>query len=234
MADVDPELLEHIAGAYVLGTLTSRERERCKQLMQVHPDLGLLVGAWENRLLPLITGIPPVSPSAHVWQAIEARIDPVTPAAPYKPVRVSFGFLPGALSLIFGTALGAAVVVWGKHSETLPESYVGFLSADIDTRPIMHTSVLRKEATLFVKLLEPIEVESNQMLVLWAIQKNVPPRRIGVVQPIGSSRIALQAPADTIFQNVETLAISSERADAATTGAPSGEYLLKGPFEKLW
>jgi len=234
MADVDPELLEHIAGAYVLGTLSARERERCVQLIHAHPDLGQRVHAWENRLLPLISGVPPVTPSPHVWQAIEARIDPEIPATPHKPARVSLGFWHGAVSLIFGTVLGAAVVVWGKHSETLPESYVGFLSADIDTPPVMHTSALRNESTLFVKMMGPLEVESGYMLVLWAIQKNVAPRRIGIIQSSGSSRIALQGPSDTIFKNIERFAVSAEPDNAATTSAPSADYLLKGPCVKLW
>jgi anti-sigma-K factor RskA len=235
MADINPELLEQIAAAYVLGTLTGPERERCAQLMREHPELEQRVHAWENRLLPLATGVPPVAPSAPVWQAIEAHINPTKQPAPLKhnPARAGFGFWQGAASLVFGLVLGAAVVVWGKHSETLPESYVAVLAPTTAAKPVMHASALRKEATLFVKMIEPLEVETGKMLVLWALQKNTPPHRVGIVQPSGKSRIALDAPADTVFKNVTTLALSAERTDTATT-TPSGEYLLQGPCVKLW
>jgi len=234
MADINPELLDQIAAAYVLGTLTASERERCAQLMREHPELEQRVRAWENRLLPLASGVPPVAPSPQVWKAIEAHVNPAPPHAQHKPARVGFGFWRGAASLAFGLVLGAAVVIWGKHSETLPESYVGFLAPAADATPVMHASAMRKESTLFVKMIEPLEVKTGQMLVLWALPKNAPPHRIGIVQPSGKSRITLDAPADNVFKNVTTLAVSAERADAATIAAPSGEYVLKGPCVKLW
>ncbi len=237
MAEINPELLEQIAAAYVLGTLTTLERERCAQLIREHPDLEQRVRAWENRLLPLASGVPPVAPSAQVWKSLEAHINPPTataPKVPSKSARINFGLLQGAMSLVFGVVLGAAVVMWGKRSETLPESYVAVLAATANAPPALHASAMRKESTLFVKMIEPLEVKFGQMLVLWALQKNAPPHRIGIVQSSGKSRIALSNPADIVFKNVTTLAISSERADAATITGPSGDYVLKGPCVKLW
>jgi len=75
MRYLKPELLDQLAGAYVLGTLPVRARRRFARLMKTHAAIAQAVHAWEQRLTPLASTVPPVTPPAHVWKAIHARIE---------------------------------------------------------------------------------------------------------------------------------------------------------------
>lgn len=75
MRYLKPELLEALAGAYVLGTLSVRARQRFARLMNTHPAMEQAVRTWEKRLTPLASAVPPVTPPARSWKAIRARID---------------------------------------------------------------------------------------------------------------------------------------------------------------
>jgi len=79
MRYLKPDLLGHLAGAYVLGTLTGRARRRFARLMKAHAAIAQAVRAWEQRLTPLALAVPPVAPPARVWKAVRARIG-ATPA----------------------------------------------------------------------------------------------------------------------------------------------------------
>lgn len=73
MRYTQPALLEHLAFAYVLGTLQSGARRRFEQLRADRIDIQTLVTLWEVRLGELALAIPPLEPSAKVWPAIVAR-----------------------------------------------------------------------------------------------------------------------------------------------------------------
>lgn len=75
MRYLNPELLEALAGSYVLGTLPARPRRRFERLRRQHPPIELAVRRWEQRLLPLAATVPPVQPPAKIWRALDARID---------------------------------------------------------------------------------------------------------------------------------------------------------------
>lgn len=79
MRYLKPDLLDHLAGAYVLGTLTGRARRRFTRLMKAHAAIAQAVRAWEQRLTPLALVVPPVAPPARVWTTVQARVG-ATPA----------------------------------------------------------------------------------------------------------------------------------------------------------
>lgn len=74
MRNLKPELLDQLASAYVLGTLSARARRRVVRRMKTDPSLEQMVHAWEARLLPLALRLPPVTPPLKNWKAIESRI----------------------------------------------------------------------------------------------------------------------------------------------------------------
>jgi len=75
MRYLKPGLLDSLAGAYVLGTLSVRARRRYTRLMKAHPAIEQAARAWEKRLMPLAAAVPPVTPPTRTWKAIQARID---------------------------------------------------------------------------------------------------------------------------------------------------------------
>ena len=68
-----PPLIDHLAGAYVLGTLSPLTRRRFERLCRTLPSAVDAVRDWERRLGGLAEPVPPVAPSPQLWHAIERR-----------------------------------------------------------------------------------------------------------------------------------------------------------------
>jgi anti-sigma-K factor RskA len=131
---VHPELIEHLASQYALGTLSPRARRRFEALLLQRPDLLAAVQRWNARLNLVGAAAAPWSAdtrapaperdarSRRMWQAIAAQTQPApapvreppTPRA--QPKRSSSNttswFGPGGWAGLFGGALaGAACAV---------------------------------------------------------------------------------------------------------------------------
>lgn len=64
----DPELIERLAGEYVLGTLRGLARARFERLAEERPHVRHAVDDWVQRLAPLAQQIPEVAPPRRVWR----------------------------------------------------------------------------------------------------------------------------------------------------------------------
>ncbi len=82
-----PELLEHLASAYVLGTLAGGARRRFERLQRDRADVRVRVRQWEARLGQLAMSVPAHQPSPRCGPAIAARTPAGTRHAPQgKPL----------------------------------------------------------------------------------------------------------------------------------------------------
>jgi anti-sigma-K factor RskA len=129
-----PELLEHLASQYALGTLSPRARRRFEALLSHRPDLLAAVQRWNARLnlvgaaaAPWTADTRTPAPSRdarsqRMWQAIAAQTQPAVapvrnpPAPRARPNRNDSNsaswFSPAAWAGLFGGALaGAACAV---------------------------------------------------------------------------------------------------------------------------
>lgn len=78
--------LDHIAGEYVIGTLSAEERAKATALIETDASFAALVEAWERHLAPLDEDkqLTPneVAPPEHLWPKIHARLEPRPTSAP--------------------------------------------------------------------------------------------------------------------------------------------------------
>jgi anti-sigma-K factor RskA len=135
MKPVHPELIEHLASQYALGTLSPRVRRRFETLLLQRPDLLAAVQRWNARLnlvgaaaAPWTADTRKPAPerdarSQRMWQSIAAQTRPVVvapvrnpPAPRARPSRrgsnTTGWFGPAAWAGLFGGALaGAACAV---------------------------------------------------------------------------------------------------------------------------
>ena len=72
----DPQLIERLAAAYVLGTLRGGARRRFERLARESQRFQQATWRWERRINPLAEALAPVPPSARVWQGIADRLEP--------------------------------------------------------------------------------------------------------------------------------------------------------------
>jgi anti-sigma-K factor RskA len=133
---VHPELIEHLASHYALGTLSPRVRRRFEALLLQRPDLLAAVQRWNARLNLVGAAAAPWSAdtrktaperearSRRMWQAIAAQTQPAPAPVRHPPTpraqpkrsnsrgNTTSWFGPGAWAGLFSGALaGAACAV---------------------------------------------------------------------------------------------------------------------------
>ena len=72
----DPELLEQLAGAYVLGTLSQGARRRFAALLDTSKEAELATAGWHFAFAPFNDGFAVHEPPALTWLAIAKRTRP--------------------------------------------------------------------------------------------------------------------------------------------------------------
>jgi anti-sigma-K factor RskA len=238
----DPNLVDHLASAYVLGTLGSGARRRFERLRRDRADVQLAVTRWEARLGPLAQSVAAVKPSPRVWKAIEARTRPQAAAAAgwggwLKPAGWGFGGLAAgivAASALFFAAPGVFLTadqVAMRTGEKLPHSYVGLLTDEQGNGKVLVSS-LRHGRTMTVKVIGPITPPpAGHQLVLWAVPDTGAPFPIGKVPLTGSLTSQMPDTAEKLVAKITKLMVTQETTDRPTT---PGLVVFRGNCAKLW
>jgi anti-sigma-K factor RskA len=243
-----PELLEHLASSYVLGTLTGGARRRFERLQRDRADVRGLVAQWETRLGQLAVSVPAQQPSPQLWKAIAARTQPAATAATanasprgwlgwLKPAGFGFGGLAAgviAASVLFVTAPGLFMTsdqIAMRTGEKLPQSYVGLLT-DAQGNGKLLVSSLRHGKTLTVKVIGPITAPASGTLVLWAVPASGPAFALGPVPASGSAVSLLPDTSEKLLSKVSKLVVTLETSSAPVS--PSAQVLFSGNCAKLW
>lgn len=247
-----PELLDRLAGGYVLGTLRGGARRRFERLIAQRPAARAAVAAWEQRMAPLAQSVPPVAPPARVWAAIDARTAARATDRPGAARSAAGGrrwpaWLGPALGVAFGAVLTVGVVRLepgllmslerlAQREQALPQSYVGLLT-DAQNQPTLLVSSTRHGTRVTVKFLRPVAVPAGQVIQVWALPKDGAPIPLGVAPPAtppGSTQFALAATSDALLSNVPRLAVSFEPAPVTAAPAAAPVFVLSGFCVKLW
>lgn len=249
----EPRLVDHLAAAYVLGTLHGGARRRFERALRERVDLRLAVQGWQQRLGLLGCALQPVRPSPRVWAGIAARTQAEgadthragSPRAtgsswPGGWARVGWAIagLASGLALMLALLFAApALLVTPDRAamaagERLPQSYVGVLT-DADGRGRLLVSSLRHGHQATLKVLGgPLALPEGRTAVLWALPDGSPPVRLATVPREGQAQARMPDTAERLLSRVTRLAVTAE-ADAGAT-APTGPVLVSGACAKLW
>lgn len=255
-----PALLDHLASAYVLGTLGGGARRRFERLLRDRGDVQLLVAQWEGRLGMLASSVPVQQPPQRVWAAIEARTRPrdVKDAALQGGwagvLWRRHGVLQGLAGVVLGVVATVALVaavptlfvssdqVALRAGDKLPQAYVGLLTDEAGNGKVLVSS-LRHGRTLTVKVIGPIMLATTPVapaavaavapqMVLWAVPADGAPFALGTVPVAGSAVSALPDTSEKLLLKVSKLMVTLE--SSATPQVPSGTVLFTGNCAKLW
>lgn len=255
-----PALLDHLASAYVLGTLGGGARRRFERLLRDRGDVQLLVAQWEGRLGMLARSVPVQQPPQRVWAAIEARTRPrdVKDAAAQGGwaglLWRRHGVLQGLAGVVLGVVATVALVaavptlfvssdqVALRAGDKLPQAYVGLLTDEAGNGKVLVSS-LRHGRTLTVKVIGPITLPAMPatsatmagaapQLVLWAVPADGAPFVLGTVPVSGSAVSVLPDTSEKLLLKVSKLMVTLEAS--ATPQVPSSTVLFTGNCAKLW
>jgi anti-sigma-K factor RskA len=239
----EPQVVDRLASAYVLGTLAGGARRRFERLRSDRADVALAVARWEAALGRLAGSVEPATPSPRVWQAIEARTRPAPAAGRqerggwWAPAGWGFGGLAAGLAVAFALLAGSpawfltADQVALRTGGKLPQSYVGLLT-DAQGNGKLLVSSLRHGRVMTVKAIGAVDAPpAGQRLVLWAVPKDAPPFVLGPVPVSGSLSSELPDTSEKLLSKVTRLAVTLE---ASGTPATPGPLVYSGNCAKLW
>ena len=244
------DLLERLAGEYVLGTLRSGARRRFERWMQQRPALRVRVEDLQIRLAPWAGELEPRSAPQETWQHLETRLFGAAPphvarAAAHAERRWT-GRLAAAWAGVATLALAALAGVLVLAPETvvspealalrtqqLPASYVAVLS-DAEGRPTLVASAARHARRMELKVLRPIPAAPGTQWVLRGRTAGGETVLLGRIDLQARSRIALAGTAEEQLSRLASLSVNAEPDGASAPAAPTRVALLQGPCVKVW
>nr|WP_255428040.1 anti-sigma factor [Ramlibacter cellulosilyticus] len=234
-------MVDRLAAAYVLGTLSQRARRRFERLHRDRADVQLAVGGWEARLNRLAASVPPVPPPHRVWQGIAQHTRPRS-ASGQQRARWWMPAGVGALGVLAGGTLAAALLfalpsllftpdqVAMRMGQKLPQSYVGLLT-DAQGNAKLLVSSLRHGRTMTLKVLGPIAEPAAGRLVLWAVPADGAPFMLGTIPMRGSETHEMPDTSEKLLSRVSRLVVTAETEPNPTTPSVT---LFTGTCAKLW
>ena len=235
---LNAELLDRLAAEYVAGTLRGAARRRFEGLLGAHIPARLAVRRWEQRLIGLSTRLPPVQPSASVWQSIESKVAPSRTATP-APGPASQRFWQGVaasvavLAVILGTLLAVrepAVQVQVQVERHAVESAHTAVVADA-TAPIWLVNAFPQLGELRVTAMRSVDLPADRSFELWMLpDSGAAPVSLGVLPRSGVAVLPLTGDKLQVLTATSKLAVSIEPLGGSPTGAPTGPIPYAAPL----
>ena len=212
------DLLEQLAGAYVVGTLRGSPRARFERLSAGSEAVRAALRRWEDRFMPLLPALAPVIPSERVWEQICRRLNsqavPATRrAAPWRWA------LAGALAL--SLVVGISIRMLNPPLQT-----VAALGQD-RSHPLWDVSRSANSNALTIRALQNVQSNPQLAYELWALPRNgKPPVSLGLLPRSGSIERVLTAAQRAALLSSNRVAVSLEPAGGSPTGSPTGPVLF--------
>jgi anti-sigma-K factor RskA len=226
-APTNPELIDRLAAEYVLGTLHGAARRRFERWRATSAQVDERCARWEQRLLPLLRGIRPITPAPRVWAGIRARLGlaslPVHRRVPRRlaialaasVLLVALGSLVYWRSLAPGPALEVATITTPTGSLLWRVELYGKPGAAADLS--VRAGVLAPPA--------------GHDYELWALPQGGRPVSLGVL-PYGehTQHRTLTALQQRALAGSIQLAVSIEPPGGSATGQPTGAVVFLAPL----
>jgi len=223
-----------LAGEYVLGTLSQAERAAVDAALAHDATLRAVVGAWEQRLLPLSGLVEPVPPPVALWARIERSVAGLAPA-PAGRVRASWwqrlGLWRGLAAGGFAAAAIMAAVVGVRLHEVAQPHLMVVLAAPQNATPGWVLELVDDD-TLRLKPLVRTVVPEQRALQLWTKADDWDgPVSLGLVQPGEPVEVKL-AKLPKVVPN-QLFEITLEPENGSPIGRPTGPILYIGRAVKV-
>jgi len=223
--DVPPPRTHDLdAAEYVIGLLSPDEARAVKARALSDRAMAASVLAWQRRLSPLTSAVPPVTPPLHVWQRLElsAGLQQATQAVRQvipKQQQRRWDFWTGSfVGAVCGVAIAFAIVT-PKLLSSQPA--VAALTAPNALTPAFLVMVTKDGYATIIAT--AADVQPGNSLELWGFPEGATvPISLGVLPANGRLKMKAIVPAGTM------LLVSSEPLGGSTTGALTGPVVYSG------
>jgi anti-sigma-K factor RskA len=250
----NPELLEHLASSYALGTLRGGARRRFENLAREQAPIRAAALIWQSRLASMNELQPQSVPAAAVWTRIDNLVQGEQQAKTLQAARESArqdtqagltGWLRSLLLWRGAAAAGALatafVVVTGLNLRDQMGGEIQQLQAQLLATPqIDYVAVLAddKSAASMLVTFDPknnkltlqrvgnFQEADDRSLQLWALPPSGGPKSLGV---LGRDKLLRLTAGEADVREVPALAISLEpKGGVPSAGGPTGPVLFSG------
>ena len=251
----NPELLEHLASSYALGTLRGGARRRFETLAREQAPVRAAALIWQSRLASLNELQPQATPAPAIWTRIDNLVQGEKTQAAMLAARQApspaatdagiGGWLrslalwrgasaAGAVATIAAVAiglgareeLGSEVARLQTQLQSTPQvEYVAVL-ADDKAAASMLVTFDPKAKKLTLQRVGAYQEAGDRSLQLWALPPGGGPKSLGV---LGSDKLLRLTAGESDVREVPTLAISLEpKGGVPSETGPTGPVLFKG------
>lgn len=212
----DPELVNQLAGEYVLGTLSGAARARFERLLRERSDVRSAVWRWESHLGGVSAALQPVPPPAGVWAAIERRVWP----APQGGLWQSLG-LWRSWSAVTSTAVIALLLFLMPLAPQPGPDHVGVIGEG--SEPLWLISANLETGELSARAVNAVAADVDHVFELWMLPETGAPVSMGLL-PVGGNTVQQALPAGllALLKQSKGIAVSIEPPGGSPTGLPTG------------
>lgn len=232
----NPDIFEHLAMSYVLGTLQGKARLRFEQLMRKHLYLRAVTQAYQQQFAPLANLIPSEKPPARVWNAISQELQlgkqSVASVSWLTPLKA---YIPWSLAAISSmTAVILTVFLLQNHWQ--PTAYIAALKSPVHQDKMLLVTV--NYDTMDIAFDVPsgaLPTQNDTMPTVWCIPKDSskPLMRMGVLTAQRGNRLAIDKATWKEMANVDQFAVSFEPMNQPPSDVPQGEVVFSGRLAAL-
>jgi anti-sigma-K factor RskA len=219
----NPELLEQLAGAYVVGVLRHRARRRFERLCRDEAAARLARQRWEDRLLPLALALPGVEPSRGCWSLIASRI-----AATASPSRPQWWRIAAAAAVVGVLLLAGRLTIWKP-----PQWQAMAVLAPASAPPLWRVERTADFTRISIKTVGSVALAADKSYELWILPgggRN--PVSLGILPRDGQLRRQLSDTQRALLAGAAQLAVSIEPPGGSPTGLPTGPVVIVAPISK--
>jgi anti-sigma-K factor RskA len=222
--DLSPALTA-MAGGLALGVLEGVEKAVALRYALINPAFAASVADWSHCLEPLCSGFASV-PAPDLWPKIEAQLDAPSRNLEIRRLRFwkSAALASGALAASLTAAIVFTPIVVREPREMSSQVVIAQLAGADGTLLNAKLDVRNNRLTIHAITLP----ESAQAPELWVIPADGVPRSLGLIEPDGTTHVALRAALTPLLVDGALLAISLEDADGAPHKVPSSTPIATG------
>lgn len=230
-----PQVIEHLASNYVLGTLPPLVRKRTERLRQHYPALAQKIFLWQEKLAPLDEQTSEVTPDRQSWHNISEQLAgnaPATPVTKHAFWSDWFGlrFYRGAT---FASMMLVVVLLGWQFSTEAPSpaglSYIAVMS-DARQQPQLVAATYGETQLLNIEVLDLPTVASNESLELWVTSKTDGVARSLGVLPVAQKTFSKQLTVAEwrLIKDSHSLLLTKEEKGGSPIGEPMGDTIAQG------
>jgi anti-sigma-K factor RskA len=217
------EIIDRLASEYVLGTLRGPARRRFERWRASTPLVDQRCRFWEERLMRLAKGLTPLQPPAHVWTAIQRRLNLAAPGPALRKMR-AFALAASVLLVV-----GVAGLLYWRSVETVRPTVVVTISAKSGEQ-VWQLEVFGNTNRLVAHAAKLPAHPAGSDYELWALPKGRAPVSLGVLPAEGATTRTLTPIQKEALANSSQVAVSIEPRGGSPTGQPTGDIVFTAPL----